>query len=137
MAAANIHSRRNPASFPFGGQNPTTLNGPVLDLRGTIGALGLKSRQMFRQSGLDRKIRSYQIGRIRVYDAAAVGEWARRLARLRLAQKAGELHQRYPLAKAPAGDEQDANCPHCGAFARRGSNGEIWCLKGHHTPSPV
>lgn len=128
------HSLSRPALAAATGRRPSTIHAPVYDLDDTLNVLGLKSRQLFHQSGLAHSIRFYQVGKVRLYNAADVQEWARRLARLRLAQRAAELRQRYPLTQAPATAERDAVCPKCQAFARRSANGDLWCLQGHRTP---
>jgi hypothetical protein len=123
---------------PFANVKPLTQ---VYDLGTTLKLLGLRSRQAFRQSGVERQIKSYPLssgGKLKVYDAAEVREWAFRLARLRLAQQLGEIdNARYPLIAAPAGSERDVACPQCGAFARRDPHGHILCMNRHRTRPPL
>jgi hypothetical protein len=118
---------------PFADVKPLTQ---VYDLGTTLKLLGLRSRQAFRQSGVEKQIKSFPLssgGKLKVYDAAQVREWAYRLARLRLAQQLGEIdNARYPLVEAPAGNDRDVACPQCGAFARRDTHGHILCMNRHH-----
>ncbi len=129
------------AALPFVAIDPIP---PSYSLAQTVELLGLKSPQAFRQSGLESSITSYLLSAsehtargVRVYDAAEVQAWALRLARLRLAQRSGEIrNSRFPLLEAPADADHDALCPKCGAFARRGAKGSILCLHGHRTSPP-
>ena len=129
------------AALPFAAIEPMP---PSYSLSQTVELLGLKSPQAFRQSGLESRITSYLLSTfehtargVRVYNAAEVQAWALRLARLRLAQRSGEIkNSRFPLVEAPADAEHDALCPRCGAFGRRNAKGIILCLHGHRTPPP-
>lgn len=122
---------------PFTDVKPLTQ---VYDLGTTLKLLGLRSRQAFRQSGVEKQIKSFPLssgGKLKVYDAGQVREWAYRLARLRLAQQLGEIsNARYPLVDAPAAAERDVACPQCGAFARRDPHGHILCMNRHRTRPP-
>lgn len=135
IAARPTHqARRAPVPPPYPDLPAAILPGPAYGLQDTLRLLGLASRQLFFKTGLGDIIAHTEVSGIRLYDAAEVKDWATRLARLRLAQMAGESHVRYPLAQAPASGDRDAACPKCGGFARRNLNGEILCVHGHHTP---
>ncbi len=131
---AGMAQNRPPASpeTPFFAAEPTP---PAYDLPTTLKMLGLESRQLLRQSGLQQALKAVQLeARVTLYEAASVRAWAKRLARLRIRQAWGEVDGRTPLLEAPADAQRDTVCPVCGGFAQRGPGAATRCLKGHVTP---
>lgn len=123
------------SDYPFYAAKPLP---PAYDLSTTLKMLGLKSRQTFRQARLDTVLKSLTgvESRITLFDAREVQDWAKRLARLRIMQAAGEVSPKTPLIDAPADSKRDTTCPRCGAFALRNpltSSQTIFCIKGHRS----
>lgn len=107
---------------------------PAYDAASALAKLGFSSRQALHESGIGRHLRRLPTAPA-LYEAAAVDEWALRLARLRILQAAGERPVTGPAARAeaaPADAGRDTHCPVCQGFALRLDN-EIRCLHNHRT----
>ena len=123
------------SDYPFYAAKPLP---PAYDLSTTLKMLGLKSRQAFRQARLDTVLRPLGgvESRITLFDAREVQDWAKRLARLRIMQAAGEVSPKTPLLEAPADSKRDTTCPRCSAFALQtpsATSPTIFCIKGHRS----